>query len=81
MSFNFWLEAVIDAYVDACARGEDWREPCAAAPAKVGASRRVLTLQDLKTVKGIRYSRQHISRKITNGTFPAPFKFADAMRR
>jgi prophage regulatory protein len=39
--------------------------------------RRVLTFPDLKSKKGIPFSRQHTARKINAGTFPAPFKTPD----
>ena len=35
--------------------------------------RRVLTQKDLGPKKGIKYSRQHLDRKVTDGTFPPPF--------
>jgi hypothetical protein len=74
MSVNFWFEDVIDAYLAACARGDDWQQACAAAQAGAGDKpRRVLTVQDLKA-KGICYSRQHIGRRVKANTFPAPFQ-------
>ena len=76
MSINFWYEHVIDAYLDACARGEDWRAACAAAQANSNTPRRVITQKGLKA-KGITYSRQHIRRKIDAGAFPAPFQLPD----
>lgn len=76
MSYNFWLEAVIDAYIGAVARGEDWRQACAAAQTADHKPHRVLTSKGLKD-KGLNYSRQHLRRKIDAGTFPAPFKFPD----
>jgi hypothetical protein len=75
---NFWFDHIIDAYLEACAKGEDWREACATAEQKHGdRPRRVLTHQKLKSEKGIDYSRQHIARKIDSGGFPPPFKLAD----
>jgi prophage regulatory protein len=38
---------------------------------------RVLVYRDLRTKKGIPFSRQHIARKINNGTFPKPFKLGE----
>jgi hypothetical protein len=71
-SINFWFEDVIDAYLEACARGVDWRRAGAAAQVNATRPRRVLTQKDLKA-KGLTYSRQHTRRKINEGTFPAPF--------
>jgi predicted DNA-binding transcriptional regulator AlpA len=36
--------------------------------------RRVITTPALKERKGIDFSRQHLDRKIREGTFPKPFK-------
>ena len=78
MAVNLWLECVIDAFLRACAEGRDWREECAAAEqAARNMPLRVLTQPDLKTRKGIRYSRQHLHRRIKRKTFPAPFQFPD----
>jgi hypothetical protein len=74
---NLWFEHVIDAYLAACAEGRDWREACAAAERTAGP-RRVLTQKALK-IKGLSFSRQHVSRKVRDGTFPAPFKLPDAL--
>jgi predicted DNA-binding transcriptional regulator AlpA len=41
--------------------------------------RRVLTRPELKTEKGIPYSRQHIDRKVRAKQFPAPFKTPDGL--
>jgi hypothetical protein len=73
MSTNFWFEHIIDAYLDACARGEDWKQVCAAAQVNPKTPRRVLNQKTLKE-KGISYSRQHLARKIAAGAFPAPFQ-------
>jgi prophage regulatory protein len=35
---------------------------------------RVLSLPELKSVKGIKFSRQHIHRLVAAGKFPAPIK-------
>lgn len=35
---------------------------------------RLLVFKELKTIKGIPYSRQHIYRLIKDGRFPKPFK-------
>jgi predicted DNA-binding transcriptional regulator AlpA len=42
------------------------------------AIRRVLTFADLKSRKGIPYSRSHMNRKVKDGTFPKPFKLPDS---
>jgi hypothetical protein len=76
-SINFWLAHVIDAYLEACARGEDWRKAVADAEQQPGDKPlAALTQKDLKQ-KGIPYSRQHIERKVKAGTFPAPFKLPE----
>jgi predicted DNA-binding transcriptional regulator AlpA len=38
---------------------------------------RLLTLPDLKTVKGINYTPQWINELIRKGLFPAPFKMGE----
>ena len=35
---------------------------------------RLLIFEDLKTLKGIPFSRQHIHRLVKTGRFPKPFK-------
>jgi len=77
-SINFWFEDVIDAYLQACAEGADWRGACAAAQANASGPRRVLTQKGLKA-KGLIYSRQHTRRKINDGTFPAPFRLPESV--
>ena len=72
MALNLWFEHVIDAYLQARAEGRDWREACAAAE-RVPGPRRVLTQQDLKTKKGLTYTRQHLAKKV-KGAFPKPFQ-------
>jgi hypothetical protein len=75
MALNLWFEHVIDAYLTACAEGRDWREACAAAEQSAGnAPRKVLTAKDLKVKKGLRYSRQHLAKKVKGGGFPKPFQ-------
>jgi hypothetical protein len=75
MAVNLWFEHVIDAYLDACAQGRDWRAAVAVAEKAAGdAPRRVLTQQDLKLQKGLRYSRQHLAKKVRGGAFPPPFQ-------
>jgi len=69
---NLWFENVIDAYLLACARGQDWQEACTTAEQATGP-RRVLTQKDL-VAKGVGYSRQHLSKKIRGGAFPKPFQ-------
>jgi hypothetical protein len=77
MSINYWLEPVIDAFLLAAAQGRDWQEACAEAEQKAkGQPLRVLTQADLPA-KGIKYSRQHIARKVGDRTFPPPFKLPD----
>jgi hypothetical protein len=73
MSVNYWFEHILDAYLTAVAQGRDWRAACAEAERTNKGPVRVLTQADLPS-KGIHYSRQHIRRKIDDGTFPAPFK-------
>ena len=68
VSINFWFEHIIDAYLDACARGVDWRAACATAEANSNKPRRVITQKGLKA-KGLPYSRQHIRRKINPARF------------
>jgi len=73
-SLNFWFDHIINAYLDACAKGKDWQEAVAAAERDHGNKPRVvLTQKELKVRKGITYSRQHIKRRVKGGTFPAPF--------
>ena len=66
MALNLWFEHVIDAYLRARAEGRDWREACAAAEPAPGPLR-VLTQQDLKTKKGLTYTRQHLAKKVKGG--------------
>ena len=73
MALNLWFEHVIDAYLQARAEGRDWREACASAE-RVPGPRRVLTQQDLKTKKGLTYTRQHLAKKVKGGAFPQPFQ-------
>lgn len=71
---NFWFEHIVDAYLAACAAGRDWREACAKAEATHGTRpRMLLTQEDLRSKKGIPYSRQHLDRKRRAGAFPEPF--------
>jgi hypothetical protein len=74
MAFNFWFEHVIDAYLLACAAGVDWKAACAEAERTHTGPVRVLTREDLAMSKGIRFGRQHIDRKVRDGTFPRPFQ-------
>ena len=74
MSVNFWFEHIIDAYLKAVANGLDWREACAAAEhANKNRPVVILTQKDLSAKKGIKYTRQHIARRVAEKTFPAPF--------
>jgi hypothetical protein len=75
VALNFWFEHVIEAYLQACASGHDWREAVAEAE-QATSPRRVLTRKALQA-KGIAYSRQHLTRKVANGTFPPPFQLPD----
>jgi hypothetical protein len=81
MSVNLWFDHVIDAYLSACAQGQDWREACIAAE-QIAAqrSRRVLTQKALRSEKGIAYSRQHIQKLIRAGKFPKPFQLPDRVK-
>ena len=74
MALNFWFEHVIDAYLRACAAGVDWKAACAEAERTHTGPVRVLTREDLAVVKGISFGRQHIDRKVRDGTFPRPFQ-------
>jgi prophage regulatory protein len=38
---------------------------------------RVLSLLELKSVKGIKFSRQHLHRLVKAGKFPAPIKLGE----
>lgn len=77
MSTNFWFEHHIDAYLMACAEGRDWTEAVAAAERAHGDKpRRVLTQKDLRPLKGVRFSRQHLAKKVARGLFPPPFQMA-----
>src|SRR5215471_15951022 len=68
MSRCFWFEHTIDAYLRACAAGMDWKAACAEAERTYTGPVRVLTSEDLVTIKGIRFSRQHRDKKIRGGT-------------
>jgi hypothetical protein len=74
MALNFWFEHVIDAYLRACAAGVDWKAAVAEAERTHTGPVRVLTREDLATSKGIVFGRQHIDRKVRDGTFPRPFQ-------
>jgi prophage regulatory protein len=39
---------------------------------------KILSPHELKTLKGIRFSRQHLHRLIKNGRFPKPIKLGPA---
>jgi len=72
MGVNFWFENTIDAYLSAVARGEDWRP--AVNEAQISKEpRRLLTQKDLRA-KGIKYTRQHLTKLLRKGTFPRPFQ-------
>jgi hypothetical protein len=75
MGVNFWFEHHIDAYLQACAEGRDWKEAVAEAERAIGdAPRRVLTRKALETTKGIDFSRQYLRQKVRDGDFPPPFQ-------
>jgi len=74
VAFNFWFEHVIDTYLIALATGADWKAACAEAECNYTGPVRVLSREDLATVKGIRFSRQHIDKKVRDGMFPRPFQ-------
>jgi hypothetical protein len=79
MGVNLWFEDIVDAYLEACAEGRDWREACAAAEqAAANRPRRVLTQKGLRS-KGLEYTRQHIAKKVRSGTFPPPFQLPDSL--
>jgi predicted DNA-binding transcriptional regulator AlpA len=73
VSINYWLEHVVDAYLVAVAEGRDWQSACAEAERANKGPIRVLSQADLAQ-KGIPYSRQHVNRRVRDGTFPPPFK-------
>jgi hypothetical protein len=74
MARNYWLEHVVDAYLRACAAGADWKIACAEAERTHTGPVRALTREDLATVKGVQFSRQHVDRKVRDGMFPPPFQ-------
>jgi hypothetical protein len=74
MARSFWFEHIIDAYLRACSAGLDWEAVCAEAERTHTGPVRVLTSEDLATIKGIRFSRQHRNKKIKGGSFPPPFQ-------
>jgi hypothetical protein len=77
VAVNLWFEHVIDAYLQACASGCDWREAVAEADKAIAIAngpRRVLTQKDLRPIKGIQYCRQRLSTKVKDGSFPSPFQ-------
>jgi predicted anti-sigma-YlaC factor YlaD len=81
VAINLWFEHVIDAFLEACAAGRDWRAAVAEAERRVTAEnrpRRVLTQAELRTRKGLRYSRQHLARRVIAGTMPPPFQLPDS---
>jgi hypothetical protein len=73
MGVNFWFENVVDAYLDAVAKGEDWR-PAVNEALTSKEPRRLLTQKDLRA-KGVKYSRQHLTKLLRKRTFPQPFQF------
>jgi hypothetical protein len=76
MRVNLWFEDIVDAYLQACADGTDWKTACTEADAKAkanGTPRRVLTQKELQA-KGIVYSRQHIAKLLKRRVFPQPFQ-------
>jgi hypothetical protein len=82
MAVNFWFEHVIDAYLMAVAQGLDWRAACAhAEQANKNRPIRVLTHKDLRTKKGITYTRQHLARRVKAKTFFEPFNLPDGQKQ
>ena len=45
-----------------------------------GHQMRVLIFRDLRPKKGIAFSRQHVFRKVKDGTFPRPLKLGEGER-
>ena len=80
MGVNYWFSHVIDTYLLTVATGGDWKAACEAAMQAPpnGEPLVVLTQPMLGPKKGITYSRQHLTKKIRNGTFPRPFKLPAA---
>ena len=74
MALNFWFEHTVDAFLKACATGTDWKAACSEAERTHTGPVRVLSREDLATVKGIRFSRQHLDKKVRDGMFPRPFQ-------
>lgn len=75
VAINYWFDHHINAYLKAVFEGRNWQEAVAAAEIEIGdGPRTVLTQADLKSKKGLRYSRQHIGRLHKAGRFPAPFQ-------
>jgi len=72
MGMNFWFENVIDAYLDAVASGQDWKQAVNKAKSS-REPRRLLTQKDLRA-KGVTYTRQHLTKLLRKGTFPRPFQ-------
>jgi hypothetical protein len=72
VAINFWFENVIDEYLVALAEGRDWRAAVNAAKTSK-EPRRLLTQKDLRA-KGIKYTRQHLTKLLRKGTFPRPFQ-------
>jgi len=81
VAVNFWFEHVIDTFLEAVAAGRSGAEACAAAEnVECREPRRLLTQKDLKA-KGLRYSRQHVAKRVRGGTFPRPFQLPPMKRR
>jgi hypothetical protein len=72
MGVNFWRENVIDAYIVALATGQDWRIAVNAAQSSKEPTR-LLTQKDLRA-KGVKYSRQHLTKLLRKRVFPRPFQ-------
>jgi hypothetical protein len=79
MSINYWFNHTIDCFLEACAEGRSAQEAVTAAEAATATGElRVLTQPDLRA-KGIKYSRQHLTRLIDAGLFPRPFHMPTAL--
>jgi hypothetical protein len=82
MSINYWFEHVIDCFLRACAEGRSAEDAVAqAAVAPTPNELRVLTQPDLRPKKGIKYSRQHLTRLVDAGIFPRPFHLPTKLDR
>jgi hypothetical protein len=71
---HIWLEAVVDAFLEARHQGHSPEAAVKIAERTVPAPpHRALTRQDLKTVKGIGHCRQYMTKLLRDRKFPQPF--------